>query len=91
MGLCIAWVVVGGVVERKKKKQKKEEGENGREGEAKEAEGCDGGGGGGGRFEPVAWDECEEGRPTRPLGFEFVIRERRGWRERLGGMDGLVD
>lgn len=34
-------------------------------------------------FEPVPWQEYEDGRPTRPVGFEFVVRERVGWRERL--------
>jgi Cytochrome P450 len=43
------------------------------------------GGGGEGLevYEPVPWDEYDEGRPTRPTGFEFVLVERTGWRERL--------
>ena len=43
------------------------------------------GGGGEGleAYEPVPWDEYDEGRPTRPTGFEFVLVERAGWRERL--------
>jgi hypothetical protein len=34
-------------------------------------------------FETVTWDEYDEGRPTRPTGFEFVSMEMRGRRERL--------
>jgi cytochrome P450 len=37
-------------------------------------------------YEPVSWDEYDEGRPTRPTGFEFVLVERAGWRERLVDM-----
>ena len=35
-------------------------------------------------FERVPWDEYDEGRPTRPTGFEFVLVERKGWRGRMG-------
>lgn len=36
-----------------------------------------------GDFEEVPWDEYDEGRPTRPMGFEFVLVERVGWRGRV--------
>lgn len=94
MVLMIAWVGAVGVLERKAKKKDTRREEEKEKGKVKGGEcGVDGKGQGGGRrarrrgledFEPVPWDEYEEGRPTRPVGFEFVIRERAGWRERLG-------
>ena len=71
MVLAVAWVVASCVVRRKRKGA----GAGAGTGEGK---------GGLEDFEPVPWSEYDEGRPTRPTGFEFVLVERKGWRERLG-------
>lgn len=72
MVLAVAWVVCVAEIRRKKKKKKREGRDkgNGDEGVGLAA------------FEHVPWEEYDGGRPTRPVGFEFVLVERGGWRGR---------
>ncbi len=73
MVLCVAWVVCAAEI-RRKEKQRKDGGEGDRDAKREGLE----------AFEDVPWEEYDEGRPTRPAGFEFVLVERSGWRARLG-------